>query len=333
MYIDKFINDKYIKLFRYCLFLNSKNCIIVKFKYGKYNSLFFLRKVYKLLGNNKFNLLLLHLKKKTKVALLIKAREIILKKRIKKELIFFFIKLLKVKVPFKLKLIIKSIFLKLLGLNRKYKIKIMRKQNKRDIKKSFSSYNFINYNVNFNNFIKKVKVLKFLLNRVLKPQVMANILLYDGFLGLNLHSLFVRRFRFRFLKFLKKLKQKFNYNNFHFKFTSLVFKKLVNLGYLYLFFGKNINFSVFNKLLFNKIEAELQQLLNLNLNLKFLNKFKKYIINLKNINYIKCSFDIFVFKRKQRRVIKIRLKKFRKFNFFIFFKLAILKLIIFLFLY
>src|SRR3982751_1650452 len=161
MYIDKFINDKYIKLVRYCLFLNSKNCIIVKFKYGKYNSLFFLRKVYKLLGNNKFNLLLLHLKKKTKVALLIKAREIILKKRIKKELIFLFIKLLKVKVPFKLKLIIKSIFLKLLGLNRKYKIKIMRKQNKRDIKKSFSSYNFINYNVNFNNFIKKVKVLKF----------------------------------------------------------------------------------------------------------------------------------------------------------------------------
>lgn len=333
MYIDRFINDKYIYLFRYYKFLNSKNCIIVYLKYGKYNSEFFLRKLYKGLSLNKFKYLLLQLNKKTKVALLINTKKRILQKLRKNELIHFFLILLKARIPLKYKILISSKFIKLLKLKFKYRFKFLKKKNKRDIKKFYSFYNLINYNVNLNFFIKKIKLLKFILNKILKPQVMANAALLDGFLNLNLHSLFLRRFRFRFLKFIKKLKSTFNYNNFNYKFTSNTFKKIVNFGYLHLVLSKLKQFSIFNQLLYNNNLKKLQHLLNFDFKFKFLNKFKKYIINFKNINYIKCSFKLWVYVRKNRRKIRRKIKKFRKINFFIFLKLAILKLINFLFLY
>ena len=161
--------------------------------------------------------------------------------------------------------------------------------------------------------------------------------LFDVFLNLNLHPLFLKRFKFHFLSFFKilnkKSKKKFNFNNFNLFYSSKVFPKIIKLGSLLLSLSRVKKINTLFGLLYNNVINKLSRLLTFDVDLKYFNKFKNYVLNLRNINYIQVSFKLTVFKNKKKRKIRRYLRKFKRINFFNFFNLVFLKLIIFLFLY
>ena len=80
-------------------------------------------------------------------------------------------------------------------------------------------------------FSKKVKLLRLILHKLLNYQILGNIRLFDVFLKLNLHPLFLKRFKFHFLSFFKilnkKSKKTFNFNKFNLFYASKVFPKII----------------------------------------------------------------------------------------------------------
>lgn len=84
---------------------------------------------------------------------------------------------------------------------------------------------------------KKIKLLRFIVHRLLHNQVKGNVTLLDGFLGLNLHPLFFRRFKKHFLIYIRNAKKKFNFNKFNFNkfnfnFIYKLYPKLFKIGNL-----------------------------------------------------------------------------------------------------
>jgi hypothetical protein len=103
MYIDSFINSKYVALFRYCINLNKDNNIIVDFKYGKQNKILFLREASKNLNIEVSSLrsLLLKLRKRNNIISYRKIIKLYNKKLLKKMLRKFRILIRKVRINFK----------------------------------------------------------------------------------------------------------------------------------------------------------------------------------------------------------------------------------------
>jgi hypothetical protein len=326
MYIDSFINDKYITLFRYSIFLNKNNSIIVDFEYDKWNSILFLRRFYKSRTSKTLFNLLFKLSKQHKIVLLTNQ----VKKKFKRNYLIFCKNLRKVHCKLKYKIMLKKGCVQLI----KSKIKAIRKLIKLNYKKifKFKSYNLVNVNVNLRQFStkSKKKMFKFILNKIVKNQARANALLLDQFLNLNLHALFFKRFKFHFFKDLeKKIFNNFNFNNFNLYFISKMYTKIVNIGYYYLFLSKEKINNIFYYLLYKNLRKNFYNIFNY----KYFNQFKNYLVNIKYINYTKISFKIKAFgkmnKKNKKRIIK-NYRKYKKSNFLLFFNLAFLKLVIFL---
>jgi hypothetical protein len=311
MYINNFINDKYIAFHRYCIYLNRDNSSIVDLKYENLNSILLLRKNSKKFKAYSNSYLLSNLRKEDKITRILRIfRNLRISSRKKKYIKYWFLKYLKFK-------------------SKKIKIKIF------DIAKKSRHYYFINTNVNYHKHFKKNKLLKFILNKLLKKQVFSNALPFDAVLSLNLHPLFFRRFKTRFLFSLSRMKYPFNFNKYHWHFIYRIIPKMLNFIYLFSYLIKVRGFNVFNKLYYNLVYNKFFALGSLRADPKYFNKFIKYIVNLRNINYINVSFNLVKrsLKKKKKRIIRRYLKKYKKFNFFIFLNLAFIKLIIFLFLY
>ena len=337
MYIDNFINKKYIALLYYRSNLNKNNSVIVNFKYIKRNKIILLRK-YKQLANLKnanLRALLLKIKKSNIKRLIYKIRvywyKLILRKEFKA-----FVQLLKLRnfdVPLEDLKIMKNNCIK----NLNVKLKKFKKDIRSIINCKPKFLYFINANVTLYKFNKKLNLLRFILHKFLNYQVLGNVRLLDVFLKLNLHPLFLKRFKHHFLLFFKKLnkksKKKFNFNNFNLYYSSKVFPKIIKFGSLVFALSRVKNSNNLLNLLYNNATNKLSNLINFNIDLKYFNKFKNYVCNLRNINYINLSFKLTVFKNKNRIKIRRYLRKFKRLNFFNFFNLVFLKLIIFLFLY
>ena len=332
MYIDSFINSKYIALFRYCVNLNKDNNIIVDFKYGKQNRILFLREASKKINIEVYNLrsLLLKLRKRNNIISYKKILKLYNKKILKKKLCKFRKLIRKVNLNFNEKKIREVKFIKLL----KLKLNKAKSLKYRLIKKHIKSFYLINANVNLSPLFKKIKMLRFIVHKLLHNQVLGNALLLDGFLGLNLHGLFVRRFKHHFLIFFKNGKnKKFNFNKFNFILFYKLFFKVIKFSSFILNLSKFKSLNGFFDSLYNNVVNKLKIFLTFDLNFKHFNKFKNYLLNWKNINYIKFSFKLTIFKNKNKKKIRRYLRKFKRLNLFSFLNLAFLKLIVFLFLY
>jgi hypothetical protein len=334
MYIDRFINNKYIALMRYCININKGNSIIVNFKYDARNKILFLRSVGK---NNNFNAIhlrkfLLRLRKSNKVIFNKKFSIYLHKIKIKKKLMRYLKFLDKKRIPFKYKQLIKTRLIKILN----YKLKQFKKnQYKEGIYNKVWFYNFINANTNLYKRFKKIKLLRFIVHKLLHYQVMGNVTLLDGFLGLNLHPLFFKRFKFHFLIFIKneKLRKTYNFNKFNLSFIYKIYPKMLKFGNLILYLSKLRKLNRFFNSLYLNIASKLASLLTLDVSSKYLNKFRYYMENSNNINYTRVSFKLRGFKKRHWRKKRRFLKKFKRMNFLIFFNLAFFKLVTFLFLY
>jgi len=331
MYIDSFINSKYIALFRYCINLNKDNNIIVDFKYGKQNKILFLREASKNINIEVNNLrnLLLKLQKRNNIISYKKILKLYNKKILKKKLRKFINLIRKVNINFNEKKIRKVNFIKSL----KLKLNKAKSLKYRLIKKHIKSFYLINANVNLNSLFKKIKMLRFIVHKLLHNQVLGNALLLDGFLGLNLHGLFVRRFKHHFLIFFKNQKKKFNFNKFNFILFSKLLFKVIKFSSLILNLSKLKNLNGFFDSLYSNVVNKLKLFLTFDLNFKYFNKFKNYLINFKNIYYIKFSFKLTIFKNKNKKKVRRYLRKFKRLNLFSFLNLSFFKLIVFLFLY
>ncbi len=331
MYIDSFINSKYVALFRYCINLNKDNNIIVDFKYGKQNKILFLREASKNLNIEVSSLrsLLLKLRKRNNIISYRKIIKLYNKKLLKKMLRKFRILIRKVRINFKEKKKQEVNFIK----SWKKKLNIAKLFKYRLIKKHIKSFYLINANVNLNPLFKKIKMLRFIVHKLLHNQVLGNALLLDGFLGLNLHGLFVRRFKYHFVIFFKNEKKKFNYNKFNFILFNKLFFKINRLGSFILNLSRLKLLNGFFDTLYRNVVNKLRKFITFDLNFKHFNKFKNYLLNWKNINYIKFSFKLTIFKNKNKKKVRRSLRKFKRLNLFYFFNLAFLKLIVFLFLY
>jgi len=186
------------------------------------NHMLFLRNLYKSQWFYRFYNLFLKLRKKPTISFFVKSNKFKLYFELKKILKLFFSKVKNFSKD--QKVFIKMYFIKcansILKFNLKLKFNTKTKMSYNVIKKFCSSNIFINKNTKF-LFSKKNKLLKFVLNKLLKKQVLVSSLLLDRFLGLSLHSLFLRRFRFHFLEDLNKIKfkSKFNLNNYFFGFN------------------------------------------------------------------------------------------------------------------
>lgn len=337
MYTDSFINKKYIALLCYRLSLNKNNSIIVDLKYVKRNKIMLLRSYKKLFNFKTVNLraLLSKLRKSNIKCIIYKIQINWYKRKLRKELLAY-LKTLKLR---NLNLLTNELKKKKCIKKLNIKLKNFKKEKKRIInnnKKPRFLY-FINANMTLQNFSKKFKLLRFILQKLLHYQVMGNVRLLDVFLNLDLHPLFLKRFKSHFLIFFrritKKLKKKFNFNNFNLYYASKVFPKIVKFGFFLFFLGKVRRFNNFFYLFYDNVVNKLSRLLNFDIDLKYFNKFKNYLFNLRNINYIKLSFKLYVFNRKNKKKLRRYLRKFKRINFFNFFNLIFLKLVIFLFLY
>jgi hypothetical protein len=339
MYIDNFIDKKYLALLYYSINLNKDNSVIVDFKYVKRNKILLLRS-YK----QKFNLkasnlraLLSKLKKKSFNSLIYKIKLYLYRIKLRKDLILYIKELKKLKDSKVLLKEYKNKFIK--NLNLKFKFY---KKTTYNIIRTFKKFKpkflyFINAIVTLRKFSKKLKLLRVILHKLLHYQVLGNARLFDVFLNLNLHPLFLKRFKFHFLLFFKNLnkksKKKFNLNNFKLYYSSKVFPKIVKLGFLLLCLSRVKTINTLVSLLHSNVINRLSRLLTFDVNLKHFNKFKNYILNLRNTNYIKLSFKLTVFNNKNKKKIRRYLRKFKRINLFNFFNLVFLKLIFFLFLY
>jgi hypothetical protein len=119
MYIDRFINNKYIALLRYCKNINKDNSIIVDLKYGKRNKTLLLRKVGK---NLKFNAtylrkFLFKIRNSNKIILNTKKAIYLHEIKLKKKLKLFLKQLSKLKAPLKFKQLKENQFRKYLKQN------------------------------------------------------------------------------------------------------------------------------------------------------------------------------------------------------------------------
>lgn len=334
MYIDRFINNKYIALLSYCININKNNSIIVDLKYVSRNKVMFLRSVGKKLDLNSINLFnfLLQLRKKDRITASANKLIYSYKKKLKAGLRLFLHKLSRKRISLKLKEFRKSKLIKILNIKlRKFKKKIYR-----NIQCRFRYYNFINANTNLHKFFKKIKLLRFIVHKLLHYQVLGNSLLLDVFLNLNLHPLFFKRFKFHFLLFIrnaKEVKKKFNFNNFNLFLFSKVYPKLVKFSNLLFSLGILRKTSWLFTSLYTKVAKQLVTLLTLGFDLKYLNKYKNYMSNLSYVNYINVSFKLTISRKLHKRKFRRYYKKFKKFNFLNFFNLAFKKLVAFLFVY
>jgi hypothetical protein len=339
MYINNFINKKYIALLYYSLNLNKNNSVIVNLKYVKRNKIILLRSFKQLVNFKTANLraLLLKLKKSNIKYLIYKIKVYWYKLNLRKEFKAY-LKLLKWRnfnVSLKELKIMKNNCIK----NLNVKLKKFKKNIRSIMLSKPKFFYFINANMTLYKFNKKFKLLRFILQKFLNYQVLGNVRLLDVFLKLNLHPLFLKRFKHHFLLFFKKLNKKskkkfnFNFNNFNLYYFSKVFPKIIKFGSLVFFLSKAKKCNNLLNLWYNDAVKKLSNLINFNIDLKYFNKFKNYVCNLRNINYIKLSFKLVVFKNKNRIKIRRYLRKFKRLNFFNFFNLAFLKLTIFLFLY
>jgi hypothetical protein len=331
MYLDRFINDKYIQLMCYCIDLNKNNRVIVDFKYDQWNVIMYLR--YATKGIQPYNVLT-KLQAENNIGLYKSYIKLFLKNNLKNKYYNLNYNMYKEHIPFNIRRILNFRCIQLIKLKKKK----FKKANPWDYKKLSRSYNLISVNVNLYKSFKKKRFFKFFLNKLLKKQVAANGRLLDGYLNLNLHVLFLRRFKLRFYEFMKKKKtlKKFNFNNFNLYFTSKVFPKIVNFEYLLLYLSKVKNLNIFYDLLYNKVSKKLSNFLTFNIDFKYLSRYKKYFFNIRHINYVNVSFTLNAIgsmnKKKKRKTRKF-LRKYKKNNFFLFFNLAFIKLVIFVFLY
>jgi hypothetical protein len=283
--------------------------------------------------------LLLKLCNKNKISLYTDKEKIIIKNKIKKSFLIFYNNLLKAPISFKFKKLLKNKFIQFIKLKIRSFNKINLKEKLCVLKKKFRSYSLINANINLRQFSKNKnkRIFKFILNKLIKKQAVANALLFDQYLNLNLNVLFFKRFKFHFLNDFYQIlfnKKKFNFNNFNLYFMSKIYSKIVNFGHLFLYFSKVKNINIFNNMLYNYISKKFSKLFNFEY--KFFNQFKKFLVNIRYINYIKISFNIKAFgsiNKRNKRKIRKYFKKYKKNNIFLFFNLAFLKLVIFLFLY
>ena len=337
MYLDRFINDKYTQLMSYCIDLNKNNRVIVDLKYDQWNVIMYIRNAPK--GIQLHNVLT-KLQAENNISLYKSYIKTYLKKKYKKNFYNLNKKMYKHKrIPLKLAKLRKRAKFVLTNLI-KFKIKKFNKINihHRKYKKLLRSYSLINANVNLYKSFKKKIYFRFIMNKLLGKQVLANGRLLDGYLNLNLHPLFRRRFKSRFYEFMKKKKtlKKFNFNNFNLYFTSKLFPKIINYGYFLLYLNKVKNFNIFNDLLYNNVSNKLSKIFTFNIGFKYFNRYKKYFVNIKHINYVNVSFNINAIgsmNRKKKRKARKFLRKFKRNNFVLFFNLAFIKLIIFVFLY
>jgi len=147
----------------------------------------------------------------------------------------------------------------------------------------------------YKNF-KKIKLLRFIIHRLLHNQVKGNVQLFDGFLGLNLHPLFFGRFKSHFLiyirSYIKNIKKKFNFNTFNLKFIDELSSRLLKFGNLILHFSSFKNVNRFFNLLYLNVAENFSNLLTLNFDYKYLNKFRKFMSNLCYQNYVQVSFKL-----------------------------------------
>lgn len=339
MYIDNFIDKKYIALLYYSINLNKNNSVIVDSKYVKRNKILLFRSYKQKLNFKASNLraLLFKLKKNNFYSLIYKIKINLYKNLLRKDLIIYIKELKRLKDSKALLKEYKNKFLK--NLNIKFK---NYKKNTYNIIRTLRKFKpkflyFINAIVTLRKFSKKFKLLRLILHKLLHYQVLGNARLFDVFLNLNLHPLFLKRFKFHFLSFFQKLNKKskklFNLNNFKLYYSSRVFPKIVRSGFLLLFLSRVKKINTLFRLLHSNVINKLSRLLAFDVNLKHFNKFKNYILNLRNTNYIKLSFKLTVFNNKNKRKIRRYLRKFKRINLFNFFNLVFLKLIVFLFLY
>ena len=336
MYVDRFLNNKHVALLRYCININKENSIIVDFKYGMRNKTLLLRRVGNKLNFNDLHLrrFLFKLRKSNKYVSFINMFTYLYKIKLKRKLRLYFKKVNRTIISYKDKKNKKNKYIKFLNIKfknfkKKQKIKILR-----SIKKKFRSYSYINANTFLHKYFKKIKLLRFIIHKLLNNQVLGNVALLGGFLDLNLHPLFLKRFKYHFLISLGNVsKKRFNFNNFNLLFASKIFPKIIKFGN-YIF---NLSALIKKKRLFNSlyliVANKYKDLLTLNFNFKYLNKFRNYMSNLTNVNYVKVSFNLSFYKNKGWRKVRRYLRKFKRINFFIFFNLAFFKLVIFLFLY
>ena len=331
MYIDNFINNKYIVLFRYCIHLNNDNNIIVDLKYSKCNKFLLLRKVIKKLNFDVYALrnFLLKLRKRNNMSLYIKIINLYNKKILKKKLRKFKKVIRKLRITFKERKIRELKFIKSLKLI----LRALKRKRYRKMKKYIRSYSLINGNVNFSKKFKKIKMLRFIVHKLLHNQVLGNVLLFDGFLGLNLHGLFVRRFKSHFLIYFKNEKKKFNFNKFNLILFYKLFFKIVKFGSYILYLSKFKFLNRFFDFLYSNVVNKFKKFITFDLKFKHFNKYKNYLLNLRNINYIKFSFKLTIFRHDNKKKVRRYLRRFKKINLFSFLNLAFLKLVIFLFLY
>ena len=336
MYIERFLNNKHIALLRYCININKENSIIVDLKYGVRNNTLLLRRVGKNFNLNGFHLrsFLLNFRRSNKYILCTNIFIYLYKNKLKRKLRFYLNKLSKKRISSQLKKSKKIKFIKFLNV----KFKNLKKKRKikqlRFMKKVFRSYSFINANTNLHRYFKKIKLLRFIIHKLLHKQVLGNVSLLGGFLALNLHPLFLRRFKYHFLMYLGNVRKKrFNFNNFNLLFASKIFPKIIKFGSYILNLSAWIKKNQFFYSLYLIAANKFVDLLTLNFNLKYLSKFKNYMSNLANVNYIQVSFNLTAASYRRWRRARRYLRKFKRINFFIFFNLAFLKLVIFLFLY
>ena len=339
MYIDNFIDKKYIELLYYSINLNKNNSVIVDLKYVKRNKILLFRSYKQKFNFKASNLraLLLKLKKNNFNNLIYKMKLHLYKNKLREDLILYIKELKKLKDSKVLLKEYKNKFIK--NLNIKFKFY---KKNTYNIIRTFKKLKpkflyFINAIVTLRKFSNKFKLLRLILHKLLHYQVLGSARLFDVFLNLNLHPLFLKRFKFHFLSFFKilnkKSKKKFNFNNFTLYYSSKIFPKIVKFGLFLLFLSRVKTINTLFSSLHSDIVHKFSRLIFFDVNLKHFNKFKNYVLNLRNTNYIKLSFKLTVFNNKNKRKVRRYLRKFKRINLFNFFNLAFLKLIIFLFLY
>ena len=200
MYIDHFINDKYIALLCYRININKRNSIIVDFKYGIRNKTLLLYQFGKKSNYNVAQLskFLSKLDGSNRIVFNTKFSILKYRNKLKKRFLFFCKYVNKAKIFSVYKKKIKSKFIA--QLNEKFKkkqIKVLRRA--KTLFKSSYNYNFLNLNTNLNKRFKKFKLLRFIIHKLLHNQVLGNVSLLGSVLDLELHPLFLRRFKYHFL--------------------------------------------------------------------------------------------------------------------------------------
>ena len=335
MYIDRFINSKYVALLRYCIKINKDNSVIVDFKYGIRNKTLILYRVSKKADSKATNLrgFLLNLHKKNKIISNTDYSIYLYKKKFDKKYNLYVSKLNKRFRSLKYKQYIKSKLLNILRL----KCAKFKEEKDRYLLTKLRSYYLINASTYLHKFFKKNKMLRLIVQKLLHNQVFNNTRLLNAFLSLELHPLFLKRFKSHFLVDMKDvIKKKFNFNNFNLNIINIVFPKIlkiVKVIFKLSRFNKVNRF--FNALYLNAIN-KLRSFLILDFKFKYLKNFKNYMSNLCNINYIRVSFKLVILKtinRRKLRKVRRYYRKFKRMNFFLFFNLVFTKLVIFLFLY